>query len=285
MEQLQLDNMFGLKKMTDSDFSFIGHLVYTELGMKMPPAKKILLEGRLQKRLRELHFTSFKQYIEYLINEGEKSGEIITLFDLITTNKTDFFREAQHFDVLKHLLDDYISKNQSSKLKLWCAGCSSGEEAYTLSMVLSDYASEYSGFDYSIFATDISTRMLYAGAKAIYSEERISVVPFTFKKRFLLKSKDTDKKTVRIVPELRSKIKFERHNLMSANYRDCGECDIIFCRNVLIYFDHHTQMDVVSKLCDRLKKGGYLFLSHSETITYTTQLSLKQIKPSVYIKI
>ncbi|NTW26699.1 MAG: methyltransferase domain-containing protein, partial [Lentimicrobium sp.] len=250
---------------------------------KMPPQKKILLEGRLQKRLRELHFPSFKQYIDYLMNEGEKTGEVITLFDLITTNKTDFFREAQHFDYLRSILKDNHSSN--SNLKLWCAGCSSGEEAYTLSMVMSDFANENQGFDYNILATDISTRMLFTGIKAIYPEERVAVVPFNLKKKYLLKSKDTANKTVRIVPELRSKIKFERHNLMNQNFRDCGEFDIIFCRNVLIYFEHHTQMDVVSKLVDRLKKGGYLFLSHSETITYTNQISLKQVKPSVYIKI
>ncbi len=283
MEQLQIDNMFGLKKMTDSDFAFIGHLVYTELGMKMPPQKKTLLEGRLQKRLRELHLQSFKQYIDYLINDVEKSGEIITLFDLITTNKTDFFREAQHFEYLKSILKDKFSAN--SNLKVWCAGCSSGEEAYTLSMILSDFMSENQGFDYNIFATDISTRMLYAGIKAIYPEERVTVIPFNYKKKYLLKSKDTTKKTVRIAPELRAKVRFERYNLMNTSYHNCGEFDIIFCRNVLIYFDHITQMDVVSKLVDRLKPGGHLFLSHSETITYTNQISLKQIKPSVYVKI
>lgn len=285
MEQVQINNMFGLKKMTESDFAFIGHLIYTELGMKMPPQKKILVEGRLQKRLRDLHFNSFKQYIDYLMNEGGKTGEIITLFDLITTNKTDFFREAQHFDYLKVFLNNYVAEDKSSKLKIWCAGCSSGEEAYTLSMLLSEFAEDHPEFDYSILATDISSRMLMSAVKAIYPEERVSVIPFNYKKKYLLRSKDPVRRTVRIAPDLRAKVTFERHNLMSQNYRDCGDFDIIFCRNVLIYFDHHTQMDVVSKLCDRLKKGGCLFLSHSETITYTSQISLKQIKPSVYIKL
>lgn len=277
-------DFFKLKKLTDSDFNRLSSLIYNELGIKMPPQKKILLEGRLYKRLRELNFNTFKEYIDYVLTEGEYNGELITMFDLVTTNKTDFFRESQHFDFFSNtFIVQYHELNPNRTLKIWSAGCSSGEEVYTLGMINQEFKENHPGFDFHILGTDISMRMIHAASLAIYPDSRIGDIPYNLKKKYLLKNKDQTKKTIRISPELRAKTSFSRHNLMGDNYNELEMFDAVFCRNVLIYFDAITQKQVVEKLISRLKTGGYLFLGHSENVNISL-FNLTHIHPSVYIK-
>jgi chemotaxis protein methyltransferase CheR len=249
----------------------------------MPPAKKIVLQGRLQKRLRKLQIPDFKTYVEFVFSkQGE--NEIIHMMDVVSTNKTDFYREPIHFELLEEeILPELFKQKGRGKINVWSAGCSSGEEPYTLAIVLNEFKLKNPGFDFQVYATDISTEMLQQGANAIYKEERITVVPLNIKKKYFLKSKDRDKPQVRVTKELRDKIKFQRLNFMDTTYHVNEVFDIIFCRNALIYFERNNQELVINKLSDKLRTGGYFFLGHSESIT-NMQVPLKSKQPTVFIK-
>jgi len=283
MSNSDLHKIFDAK-LTDADFKKLSLFIHKFFGIKMPEAKKIMLQSRLQKRLRALGIMSFKSYVEYVFSK-KGSGEIIHMMDVVSTNKTDFYREPTHFDFLKStVLPEFTRTGMLNKLKVWSAGCSSGEEAYTISMILSDYTLARPGFDYSIYGTDISTQILKKAIDGIYTADRVDVVPLDQKRKYLLKSKDKVKKLVRIVPALRKKTKFERLNFIDSNYAVNEVFDVIFCRNVLIYFDRETQESVINKLCRNLKKGGYFFLGHSESIT-GINVPLKHLQPTIFQKI
>jgi len=273
------------RKMTNDDFAVISKIINTELGIKMPPQKKSLLEARLFKRLKELGQDNYTKYINnYLKNEDNLNNELITLIDLVTTNKTDFFREPKHFDILVNECLPYFCNELNNKsLKIWSAGCSSGEEVYTIAMVIENNKNLYPLLDYQILGTDISQRMINHAISAVYNESKIADIPFSFKKRFLMKNKNKEIKNFRIVPELREKTYFLRHNLSNDAYKELGLFDIIFCRNVLIYFDVEAQIEILEKLSHNLNSGGYLFLGHSETITKMNDI-YKHIYPAVYKK-
>ncbi len=272
-------------KMSEKDFNRLSHFIYTEYGIKMPPAKKVMLQSRLQKRLRELNIASYREYTDYVFSkEGE--SEIIHMIDVVSTNKTDFFREPAHFEFLtNYVLPEFVQINQSRRpLKLWSAGCSSGEEPYTISIVLNEFLEKQPAFDYSIFATDISTIVLEKAVTAVYHEDRVAMIPMSLKKKYLLKSKDKEQKNVRIVPALRHRVHFQRLNFMDNTYNVNETFDVVFCRNVLIYFDRETQEKVINKLCRNLRKDGYFFLGHSESIT-SIDVPLRQVKPTVFQRI
>jgi len=268
----------------DVEFKRLSAFISSELGIKMPEVKKTMLQSRLQKRLSDLQKDSFKDYIDFVFSKDGRS-ELINMMDIVTTNKTDFFRESVHFDFLNEkILPAFIDKTSRPLLKIWSAGCSSGEEPYTLAIVLSEFKEHHKDFDFQITGTDISTRMLVKATTAIYNEDRVANLSVGLKKKYLLKSKDTQKKTVRIVPELRAKVKFSQVNFMDNIYSLKEQFDVIFCRNVLIYFDRQTQEDVINKLCSKLKPGGYFFLGHSESIT-NFNVPLKQIQSTIFIKL
>jgi chemotaxis protein methyltransferase CheR len=243
-----------------------------------------MLEGRLQKRLKALQIATFKEYIEFLLGpRGEQ--ERVPMFDLVTTNKTDFFREPVHFTFLQsQILPTLTLRPGGRPLKCWSAGCSSGEEPYTLAMVLSEYAEHHPLPDFHIYATDLSTHVLAIALKAVYPESRIADIPMTLRHKYLLRSKDPSEKAVRIASSIRNKVQFSQLNFMDERYDMPGDLDIIFCRNVLIYFDKPTQERVLNKFCGHLQRGGYLFLGHSESIT-DMNLPLVQIKPTVFRKV
>jgi len=272
--------------MTDFDFSRLSAFIYTNYGIKLPPSKKTMLEGRLQKRLRVLNISTFKSYCEYLFSvEGQKT-ELLQMIDVVTTNKTDFFREAVHFDFLSNsILPVALKENTLAKpFKVWSAGCSTGEEPYTVAMLLSEVLEKKPNFNFQIFATDISSRALHAAETAVYTEEKIAPIPLVLKRKYLLKSKDANSKTVRIVPQLRAKVSFDRLNFIDGDFSTIQTFNVIFCRNVLIYFDRQTQEKVIKKLCSKLEPGGYLFLGHSESIA-NMSLPLVQIQPTTFKKI
>jgi chemotaxis protein methyltransferase CheR len=271
-------------RMTKADFEKLSSFIYDQYGIKMPLVKKTLLESRLHKRLNNLNITNFKEYIDLVVNAKQTDYEILGMVNAITTNKTEFFREAGHFDFLTSQVLPELSERNNKQVKLWSAGCSSGEEVYTLAMVLSEFSENNSSIDYSILGTDISTDVLDKSVSAIYPEERIEALPLFLKRKYFLKSKVAVKRTVRVVPELRKKVNFQRLNFMDASYPVNQVFDVIFCRNVLIYFDKPTQEKVIRKLCEKLYKGAWLFLGHSESIT-GLNLPLEQIKPTVFRKI
>lgn len=272
--------------MTNNDFSRLSSFIYSELGIKMQVEKKIMLQSRLQKRLYELELGTFSEYIDFVFSrEGERS-ELYKMIDLVTTNKTDFFREPAHFTFLTDEVLKNIAPNGSNRktIKIWSAGCSSGEEAYTIAITLNEFLKSNPSFDYNILATDISVRILQKASAAIYNADRIKDIPLEIRKKYFLKSKDPLEKTVLVIKELRSKVKFQRLNFMDSTYPVDKDFDIIFCRNVLIYFDRETQQSVINKLSEKLKPGGIFFLGHSESIS-NMDVPLRQIKPTIFRKI
>jgi chemotaxis protein methyltransferase CheR len=271
-------------KMTEADFKKLSEYIYEHYGIKMPITKKPLLESRLQKRLRENRITSFKHYIDYLFTPHGQSVELIPMVNAVTTNKTNFFRESDHFTFLSEVvLPDLVSRKVTAP-NIWSAGCSTGEEPYTLAMVLSDYSAARGGLNYSILGTDLSTDVLQRAVNAVYTEDMIVEIPLAVRRRYLLQSKSREAKVVKIAPALRERITFQRLNLMDDHYGTLPDFHVVFCRNVLIYFDRPTQERVINKLAAKLERGGYLFVGHSESLTQM-QVPLRQIRPTIFQKL
>jgi chemotaxis protein methyltransferase CheR len=274
--------------MNDEEFALYARFIEGELGIKMPAAKKVMLEARLQKRLKILGIGSFADYYEHVFGKGSDGSELICLIDAVTTNKTDFFREPTHFNYLTaSVIPELLANSSAGKLRdlaVWSAGCSTGEEPYTIAMVLSELREKDRAFRFAILGTDISSRVLEAARTAIYEEERAGPIPEPLKKKYLLRSKDRQKGLVRIGPVLRACVSFQRLNLMDPRYGIEGSMDVIFCRNVIIYFDRKTQENLVARLSRCLREGGYLFMGHSETLM-GMDLPLKTVAPTVYRKV
>lgn len=271
--------------LSDEDFNRISRFVTSNFGIKLPQEKRIMVEGRLQKRLRATQKTDFTEYVEWVLSESGKY-ELISMIDAISTNKTDFFREASHFDYMKNVLLPEFTTVGQKQVNIWSAAASSGEELYTIAITMEEYNRESGSFpiDYTILGTDISTEVLKKALTAVYPIDRIKQLPLDLRHRYFLKSKDPSNNTVRVVPRLRKKCIYSRLNLIDDEYSVKGRFDVIFCRNVLIYFDQVNQEKVINKLCEKLKPGGYFFLGHSESIL-GKNVPLKQIKPTIYKRI
>jgi chemotaxis protein methyltransferase CheR len=275
--------------MNSREFDQFSALIYSEVGIKMPPVKKTMLEARLQKRLKARGIGSFREYADFIFSPAGREQEIIHLIDVVTTNKTDFFREPQHFDYLVResipALQQLRGAGESSlnPLRIWSAGCSTGEEPYTMAMVLSNYAENNQGFRFSILASDICTQVIEKASSAIYTEERIDTVPMALKRKYILRSKDRTRGLVRIVPSLRATVNFKRVNFMDDNFGIAEKQDVIFCRNVVIYFDKETQARLMMKFHQQLVPGGYLFIGHSETLN-GLGVPFTQVANTVYRK-
>lgn len=270
--------------MEDSDFRTMSQFIYTQYGIKMPPAKRTLLESRLQKRLKLTGKASFRTYLEYVFTPQGQATELIPMVDAITTNKTGFFRGPDHFEYLHDtVLPSLLKGNKLGTLQCWSAACSTGEEPYTLAMVLNEARIHNPALNYSILATDLSTQVLQRAAQAVYTEEQAAEIPLPMRRRYLLQSKDKLARQVRVNAVLREKVLFQRLNLMDDSYNTGINFQIIFCRNVLIYFDRATQERVVQKLSERLEPGGYLFIGHSESLTQM-DIPLQQVRPTIFRK-
>jgi chemotaxis protein methyltransferase CheR len=273
-----------VKPMSDREFMLLREFIQTKCGIKMPPVKKIMLEARLQKRLRSLGITSFREYLEHLFESPAGKEELVRMIDSVTTNKTDFFREPAHFTYLaENILPEFMRTGEGRPFMVWSAGCSSGEEPYTLAMVLSGFREGHPGFRFSILATDISTKVLEKAQLGVYDQERMAPVPSALKQKCVMRGKDRSRGLVRIVPELRSLVRFQRMNLMDDHCVLSEPADVIFCRNVIIYFERATQERLLARLCRSLKLGGYLFLGHSETM-HGFDLPLVRVVSTVYRK-
>lgn len=276
---------FTLQQLSGEEFIKLSSFISQAYGIKMSEAKKTTLQCRLQKRLRVLELDNFSDYLNYVFGKDGQENELIHMMDEVSTNKTDFFREIDHFNQLSKyiLLELRAGMKRSEQLKIWSAGCSSGEEAYTIAFTIEEFQERYHAFDYKIYGTDISTKVIKQAINAIYHEEKVAVIPDEVKKKYMLKSKDMENLTVRVKPNIRERVSFFRQNFMDERYNVPDRMDMIFCRNVLIYFDSETQEKVLRKLLSKLKEGGYLFLGHSESIT-NMNLPLIRIKPTVFKK-
>ena len=280
-----IGNSVYQRELGTGEFNRLSKFIMNEYGIKMPPEKKVMLQSRLQRRLKALNLTNFKEYVDYVFSPAGQIEEVIHMMDVVSTNKTDFFRESAHFDyLLSDALPELLSIHQYRNINILSAGCSSGEEPYTIAITLSEYKEKHTGFDFSIDASDISTQMLNIAAMGIYSEEKIKEVPHAIKVKYFLRSKNREEKKVRIIPQLRNKIRFFRQNLLQMPSGQAPEYQIIFCRNVLIYFDRENQLSILSRLCSQLIDGGFLFLGHSESIT-GFDLPVVHIKPTIFKKI
>jgi len=263
------------------EFQMLASYISEYSGIKMPPTKKTMLEGRLRRRLRATGIATFAEYCRYLFDEDGLESEAIFLIDAVTTNKTDFFREANHFDVLKNVIVPDLAEGGVADLRIWSAACSTGAEPYTMAMVLEEAVEERQLRSYSVLATDLSTDVLASARKGIYPTSMLKPVPAPLRRKYVLEPKDPEMDCMRIHPRLRSRVGFARMNLMDEAYPVEEAVHVIFCRNVLIYFDKPTQAKVLSRLCDCLATGGYLTIGHSETIS-GFGLPLRMISNTVF---
>jgi chemotaxis protein methyltransferase CheR len=269
--------------LSDRDFKRLSAFIYDVCGIAMKTSKRTMLESRLMKRMRVTGIASLSEYVDYLFSLEGSANEKIHMIDAVTTNKTDFFREPDHFaflcnTVLPDLLD---ARTQCRNILIWSAGCSTGEEPYTLAMVLNNYRDSRQDLNYHILATDISTRVLDAAERGVYEEERVEPVPMESRRKYLLKSKDHTRGLVKIAPDVRSRVEFRRLNLMDNVFDISKPVDVVFCRNVIIYFDKPTQKRLLSRFHDPLRPGGYIFLGHSESMN-GLNIPLVQVAPTVY---
>ncbi|SEG36810.1 MCP methyltransferase, CheR-type [Bryocella elongata] len=269
-------------RLTRRDFDRVRELVREQCGIQLGPDKHTMVEVRLKRRLRALGHATYTDYCAHLF-ESRSKAELVSLIDVITTNKTDFFRESNHFDFLTERVLPELNRRAAPML-IWSAACSSGEEPYTMAMVLSEFAEKHESFRFSILATDISTEVLERAETAVYTKQVVEPISASMQRKYLMRSRDRSNDRVRIVPELRSKVEFRRLNFMDEAYGLPVAPQVIFCRNALIYFDRVTQESIVRKLIRELEPGGYLFIGHSETLSQM-DLPVTAVASTIYRKI
>jgi chemotaxis protein methyltransferase CheR len=266
--------------LTDKEFEQFQALIYQQVGIKLEYPKRTLLVSRLSKRLRELELESFQAYFDCVNRKGGEE-ELIRLLDLISTNKTDFYREPFHFDFLR---DEVLPEIQGTKiLRVWSSASSSGEEPYTIAMSLRDALPNISRWDIKILASDISTRVLAKAAAGLYEEERVSQLPKDLLHRHFLCGKGPQAGKYKVRPDVAKLVMFRRINLMDPTFPIRSPLDVIFCRNVMIYFDRPTQTKLMEKFFHYLRPGGYVFIGHSESLQWIEH-QFTYVKPTIYRK-
>jgi chemotaxis protein methyltransferase CheR len=267
----------GEARLSDADLSRIVRLVYERSGISLHSGKRALVLARLQKRLRTGGFTSFKAYLAHV--ERDRSGaEITRLLDAIATNHTSFFREPQHFDFLRKTVLPAFAGGKP--LNVWSAACSSGEEPVTIAITVLDALQNATPPSVRLLATDLSTKALATASAGVYKMERVAGIPLDILRRHFQKGLGEQAGTARVAPHVRRVIEYRQLNFLDAT--DLNErFDVIFCRNVMIYFDREMQQRVVSLLERHLVPGGYVFISHSESLNGTAH-GLRWIAPAVY---
>lgn len=273
-------------RLSERNFDVLAGYIYNYSGIKMPNTKMTMLEGRLRRRLRVTGMPTFDSYCDYLFKQGGIEAESIFLIDAVTTNKTDFFREPKHFEFMtKAALPDILRNFNERRIRTWSSACSTGAEPYTMAMVLSDYlGANAPERDYFVLATDLSTDVLQKAQRGIYQSELLQPVSSEMMRKYVMRASDARRQEMRIAPKLRSHVGFARLNLMDDAYPVGDPMHIIFCRNVLIYFDKPTQSHVLTRLCDRLMPGGYLFIGHSETVT-GFDLPIRQVANTIFRRV
>jgi chemotaxis protein methyltransferase CheR len=261
------------------EFRQISELAYERFGLDLKRGKEALVAARLGKKLRQLGFQSFSEYYRHVVSDA--SGEaLVELIDSLTTNHTSFLRERAHFEVLAHAAREEFPNIRT--LEIWSAACSSGEEPYSISMCLADALRRAGGKAFRILATDISTRVLALARRAVYPAERFRELPDAWRRAYLLRGEGECRGFYKIKPEIAQPVDFQRLNLIEP-FQDQRLFHVIFCRNVMMYFDKPTQQDIVQRLSRRIELGGYLFVGHSESLT-GVEHELRYVRPAVYRK-
>jgi chemotaxis protein methyltransferase CheR len=281
---VQTQAQTGPDGLNSRNFDALSRFIYDYSGIKMPITKLTMLEGRLRRRLRATGIADFNGYCDYLFKHGGIEKEAIFLIDAVTTNKTDFFREPKHFEFMENTGLPELAAAGHKRFRLWSAACSIGAEPYTMAMVMQDFVERTSGMDYRILATDLSTDVLQAARRGVYPRDMIQPVSAEMRRKYVMISKDASRGDVRVHPRLRATVGFARMNLMDHAYKVGEPMHMIFCRNVLIYFDKPTQAKVLTRLCDCLLPGGFLYVGHSETVTGIS-LPVRQVANTVFKKI
>ncbi len=277
----QVSGEGGLFEISDHEFGLFRDLIYRETGITLKEVKRSLVVSRLGKRLRALGLSSFGEYYS-VIKLGDASGdELRRMINCITTNKTSFFREAQHFDFLKERLVEMARCEMTGSLRIWSCACSSGEEPYTLSITASQALAARPGWDVRILATDIDTDILAKAKAGIYEAESIDTLDRALVRRYFLRGKGHSEGLVMVKPEVRKMVVFERLNLIEDSWPIRDRFDVIFCRNVIIYFDRETQKRLFERLVRHLKPDGLLFVGHSESLYWMSDV-LEPVQHTIY---
>ncbi len=260
--------------LSDQDFGEFQRLLYRIAGISISPAKKALVCGRLAKRLKHHSLDSYRDYLR-LLTSGREPEELQTALDLLTTNETYFFREPKHFDLLQQ--DLLARRTPGAPFRVWSAACSSGEEPFSLAMVLADRLGEA---PWEILASDISTRVLERARSGLYAMERARHIPERYLKEYCLKGVGSQEGRFLVDRRLRTRVRFQQINL-NETLPQLGEFDVVFLRNVMIYFNTETKAKVVERIAATLKPGGHLLIGHSESLNGVTDV-LAAVRPSVY---
>ncbi len=269
---------------TDKEFQKFREMIYDQTGIDLSERKKRLVIARLSRRLRALNLSSFTEYYDFLTSSEDSQTELVHLINRITTNKTDFFREKHHFDFLSNELFPVIigaaEKSGQKRLRIWSAGCSSGEEPYTLAMTVHNSFKNLRGWDIKILATDLDTDILSRAAAGVYPTQTVAPIPPEYLRSYFRQTREG----YEVVPELKNMIAFRKLNFMSPSFPMKRPFDIIFCRNVIIYFDAETKATLMGKFHHHLKDNGYMFIGHSESLMGMKD-KFKYMKNTIYQKI
>lgn len=271
--------------LSDRDFQAFSDLVYEKAGINLHVGKKELVRARLARRIKEKRFTSFGDYYRFVVHD-ENGGELVYLLDAISTNLTSFFREPKHFDFMaEKFLPELVevkTKKGPRQLRIWSAGCSTGEEPYTIAMTVLDHLPQAADWDIKILATDISTQVLDTAWRGIYTAKQVNEIPEAKLRRYFQKGRGKAEGWNKIKDEVKSLVVFRWLNLIDP-FPFSKPLDLIFCRNVMIYFDKKIQTDLVTRYHEVLHSGGYIFTGHSEGLTGIKH-SFQYIQPTIYRK-
>lgn len=278
---------FSLPVLTDSVWGQLSPLIETELGIKMPIEKKSLLQNRLLRRVKTLGLSNFEDYCNYLFSAEGWQKEKTPFFNEVTTNKTFFFREYRHFEFLSdRVIPEYLKRlsGQREPLRIWSAACSTGEEIYSIACIIEEYMrTENIVIPYEILGSDVSTKVLWHAHSAVYEEDQVNMMSSDILARYFMQSKDKTSNLRRVIPEIRQRVKLRKINLMNERYPFTQPFDVIFCRNVLIYFSREDIVKIANRCAANLRKGGYFFTGHADSIFGATE-DLKRVEPSIFVK-
>lgn len=282
---MPLDIVTGIVPLSEREFLDFRALILRETGINLKDSKKALVASRLGKRLRHYNFQSYGEYYDFLIRQPPGSSEHRQLANCISTNKTDFFREPHHFDFFREQvlpeLRERCARGGARRLRVWSAGCSSGEEPYSIAITLVDALGTSAGWDIKILASDIDTEVLHRAEQGIYDFDRVRDLPEALLKAHFLNGKGQSEGMVQVRDQLKGLIKFRRINFIDPNWEIRTQFDVIFCRNVIIYFDRDTQRLLFERLVRYLTPTGYLIVGHSENLYWLNDL-LVPVRSTVY---
>lgn len=278
MSTLPSESIEGIHKLKPHEFNLIRRMMHESFGVDLL-GKEVLVAARLGKKIRELGCRTFREYCDY-VQQDATGGALTAMVDALTTNHTSFFREPQHFDYLRKVILPGLRAKE--RLRIWSAACSTGEEPYSIAFTLAEALSQEEASSLRILATDISTRVLATAAQGRYPAARFHNISQERLRRHLLKGFGEAEGQYLVKKEIRGMIDFERLNLME-DFSRVGSFSVIFCRNVMIYFDQPTQQSLVNRLAARLEDGGHLFIGHAESLN-GIEHPLQYVCPATYRK-